>query len=164
LIDDTLSGAYRARPREAARITVPATSAFSNPSAVPDPARRQSAAPELFVIALKHARASDVASTINSLFGRSSAPPSGVSGGSRAPTLSDELRANQIPPVDAPLPQTMPGTAGRAATLTGELTIVADARANNLLVRANRADLELIRAAVEQIDVRPAQVLIEVLI
>src|SRR5205085_4011073 len=35
---------------------------------------------------------------------------------------------------------------------------------NNLLVRANRADFELIQAAVQQIDVRPPQVLIEVLI
>ena len=53
---------------------------------------------------------------------------------------------------------------GRSATLTGELTIVPDSRANSLLIRANRADFELIQAAVEQIDVRPPQVLIEVLI
>jgi general secretion pathway protein D len=48
--------------------------------------------------------------------------------------------------------------------LTGELTLVADARANSLLLRANRADFELIQAAVQQIDVRPPQALIEVLI
>src|SRR6185503_13809771 len=119
---------------------------------------------ELFVLPLKHARAADVATTINTLFGRAAPQQSGM-GGSRAPTLADELRGNQIPPLDAtPLPQSVPGTAGHAATITGELTIVADPHANSLLIRANRADFELIRAAVEQIDVRPAQVLIEVLI
>jgi general secretion pathway protein D len=48
--------------------------------------------------------------------------------------------------------------------LTGDVTIVPDARANSLLVRANRNDFQLIDAAVQQIDVRPLQVLIEVLI
>jgi general secretion pathway protein D len=83
----------------------------------------------------------------------------------QAPTLADQLRANQVPPVDEPaLPQSLPGVAGRAATLSGELTIVPDAHANSLLIRAPRADFELIQAAVQQIDVRPPQVLIEVLI
>ena len=48
--------------------------------------------------------------------------------------------------------------------LSGELTIVADSRGNNLLIRSNRADFVLIQAAVNQIDIRPLQVLIEVLI
>lgn len=161
LVDDSASGTYRARPREIPH-PIAASSAFSN-AQPPVDQRKQQAAPELFVIALRHARAADVASTINSLFGRS-APQQSMFGGSRTPTLSDELRANQIPPVDAPLPQSIPGTAGRAATLSGDITIVADSRANSLLIRANRADFELIRAAVEQVDVRPAQVLIEVLI
>lgn len=161
LVDDSASGTYRARPREAPRAAIPASSAFSN--AAPAEPRKQQAAPELFVIALRHARAADVASTINSLFGRST-PQQGMQGGSRTPTLTDELRANQIAPVDVPLPQNIPGTAGRSATLSGDLTIVADSRANSLLIRANRADFELIRAAVEQVDVRPAQVLIEVMI
>src|SRR5207244_1210950 len=99
----------------------------------------------LFVIALRHARAADVAGTLNALFGRGGGPVSSAP----ARTLSDDLRSNQIPPVDmpAPLPQSISGAAGRAATLTGELTIVPDARANSLLIRANRADFELIQAA-----------------
>ncbi|MDB4878330.1 MAG: hypothetical protein JWM41_4776 [Gemmatimonadetes bacterium] len=162
LVDDTTTGTYRARPKEQQRVQPPQ---FASPSpAAPDAARRQAAAPELFVISLRHARANNVASTINALFGRATPGASNGSSSGRAMTLADELRGNQIPPVDAPLPQNIPGTGGRAATLTGELTIVADARVNSLLVRANRADFELIQAAVQQIDVRPPQVLIEVLI
>jgi general secretion pathway protein D len=41
---------------------------------------------------------------------------------------------------------------------------VPDARANTLLIRAERGDFELIQTLVGQIDVRPLQVLIEVLI
>jgi general secretion pathway protein D len=53
---------------------------------------------------------------------------------------------------------------GRAAQLTGEVTIVPDAGTNSLLIRASRADFELIQVAVAQVDVRPLQVLIEVVI
>jgi general secretion pathway protein D len=163
LVDDTASGTYRARPREAARAAAPHSTVGTAPAA--DASRRATAAPELFVIALKHARAADVAATINALFGRAPGAPVPAYGGSRTPTLSDELRANQVPPIDAPpLPQAIPGTIGRSATLTGEITVIPDARANSLLIRAERADFELIQAAVQQIDIRPAQVLIEVLI
>ena len=161
LVDDTTSGTYRARPRELQRTISSSPPTASPPVGVP---RTPISAPELFVIALEHARAADVANTINALFGRLSGASFGV-GPNRPATLSDELRATQIPPVDtSPLPQSMPGTSGRPATITGELTIVPDTRANSLLIRANRADFELIRAAVAQIDVRPPQVLIEVII
>jgi general secretion pathway protein D len=162
LVDDSASGTYRARPREVVRQPLANVGASTQTA----DARRAQQVPELFVIALKHARAADVAETINTLFGRAGAGQ-GTAGAAtqHAPTLADQLRATQIPPVDAPpLPQSVPGTTGRPATLTGELTIVADARANSLLVRANRADFELVQAAVQQIDVRPPQALIEVLI
>ena len=64
---------------------------------------------------------------------------------SRTPTLSDQLRTMQAPVVEAPLPQSIPGTAGRPATLSGDLTIVPDSHGNNLLIRATRADFELIK-------------------
>jgi general secretion pathway protein D len=160
-IEDTATGTYRARPKEQARIqsTFPINPA---PQSSEQAMRRPANAPELFVIALKHARAADVAATINALFGRSSGVQTGAL--NRPSTLSDELRFLQSPPTEPPLPQAVPGTGGRSAALTGELTIVADARGNSLLIRANRADFELIQAAVQQMDVRPAQVLIEVLI
>jgi general secretion pathway protein D len=167
LVDDTASGTYRARPKEQARAAAPPLLTGSSPAATT--ARQQGGAPQLFVIALKHARAADVANTINALFGRTNAQQFGASlPANRPPTLSDELRSIQVPlvaPADAPpLPQSIPGTAGRAATITGDLTIVPDSRGNSLLIRANRSDFELIQAAVAQIDVRPPQVLIEVVI
>jgi general secretion pathway protein D len=50
------------------------------------------------------------------------------------------------------------------AQLSGDVTIIPDPRTNSLLIRASRSDFDLIRAAVEQLDVRPLQVLIEVVI
>jgi general secretion pathway protein D len=50
------------------------------------------------------------------------------------------------------------------AMLTGEVTIVPDAGTNSLLIRSSASDFELIQAAVQQLDVRPLQVLIQVLI
>jgi general secretion pathway protein D len=160
-VEDTASGTYRARPKEQPR---PAAPTLPTPQlqGSTGPGGKQQAIAELFVIALKHARAADVAGTINALFGRTNAPQFGA-GPARAPTLPDQLRMIQIPPPEA-LPQSVPGTVGRTAAITGDVTIVPDTRVNSLLIRANRADFELIQAAVHQIDVRPLQVLIEVLI
>jgi general secretion pathway protein D len=119
---------------------------------------------QLFVIHLKHARAADVAATINALYGRASALgelPSQPS------TLARSLEGQQVPP-GLPAPNATPpgatGGAGRSATLSGEITIIPDPRANSLLIRASPADFDLINTAVEEIDVRPLQVMIEVLI
>jgi type II secretory pathway component GspD/PulD (secretin) len=93
----------------------------------------------------------------------SAAPPPAQRTGTQR-TLSDELRGIQTPPADAPLPQAIAGTASRSATLTGDLTIVPDARANSLLVRANRTDFEA-HPGRDHADRRSAaQVLIEVVI
>jgi general secretion pathway protein D len=48
--------------------------------------------------------------------------------------------------------------------LAGDITIVPDPGSNSLLIRAIRGDFELIEAAIREIDVRPLQVLIEVVI
>ena len=152
-VDDSVARIYRAREKQAAApatVNLPEAPTRQNPGG----------AVELFIIQLKHARADDVASTINALYGRA-----GVTDVSELrPTLGAELRANQLPPVEPAPPQAVPGTAGRSASLSGEVTIVPDPRANSLLVRANRNDFQLIDAAVQQMDVRPLQVLIEVLI
>lgn len=153
LVDDSASGLFRARPKEVAR------PAPQTPSEAAVAAARQAGTLELFVVALKHARAADVATTVNALYGRSS-PIMDVR--SRAPTIGDELRANLIPPVGAPSPQAVP--MGRPAALTGETTIVPDGRANSLLIRANRNDFELIRAVIQQVDVPALQVLIEAIV
>jgi general secretion pathway protein D len=148
------SGIYRVRQKDAAPPTATAAAV---------PAVRQSTTIELFVIKLRHARAADVAATLNALYGRASAP--GEIGAPPAPmTLSEQLRQSQVPPAGAQPNQPPSVTGQRSATLSGEVTIVPDPRANSLLVRATRSDFELLTAAVQTIDVRPMQVLIEVLI
>jgi general secretion pathway protein D len=114
----------------------------------------------LHVIRLRHARAADVAATINLLFGGGgdfSGRP-GLSAG----TLTEELRRTNVPaggvgalPVPSP---------SRGANLAGATVVVPDELTNALLIRASDQDFEVLRSAVEQLDVRPLQVLIEVLI
>lgn len=116
---------------------------------------------ELFVIRLRHARAADVAATVNALYGRASALGEP---GRRPPTLDDELRQNRVPSAEAGAPPAAGAADRRPATLAGEVTIVPDAATNSLLIRASRGDFDLIRAAVDELDIRPLQVLIEVLI
>jgi Type II secretory pathway, component PulD len=159
LVLDTVGGVYRVQPKELpkpAAVAPPPTSGPVGPG--------QGGPLELFVIHLRHARANDVSATVNALLGRASAL--GELGG-RGGTLSRDLQGQQVPP-GLPLTPPPAGVVSsplvRSATLTGETTIVPDPRANSLLIRATRADFALIQLAVQEIDVRPLQVLIEVLI
>jgi general secretion pathway protein D len=118
----------------------------------------------LFVIRLRHARAADVAATVNLLFGGGGqfSDRPGLSGG----TLSQDLERHNVPPDDGqPLvgPVASPDS-GRGATLTGSVTIVPDQLTNSLLVRASQEDFNVLTEAIQQLDIRPLQVLIEVLI
>ncbi len=120
---------------------------------------------ELYVIHLSHARAANVAATVNALYGHASAL--GEPGATREGTLSGQLAQSAFQPALAP-PPTSPGpgslAGGKSAALSGETAIIPDAGTNSLLIRANPADYELIAAAVKELDIRPLQVLIEVLI
>jgi general secretion pathway protein D len=105
-----------------------------------------------------------VAATINLLFGGSGAFSGSQSLGGM---LSDQLHRDLVPPLSrtpavAAAPPSDP--TGQGAALQGAVTIVPEQMTNMLLVRASKADFEVIRSAVEQIDLRPLQVLIEVLI
>jgi general secretion pathway protein D len=152
-VDDSASGIYRVRPRQAPP---------REPVSVPSRATT-AGSPELFVLPLRHARATDVSRTIASLFGTTT--PSGAIDEGRPSTLGNELRQNLVPPLGTAPGMPQPLSGGRIpATLAGILTVVPDAKANTLLIRAVREDYELVRALVEQIDIRPLQVLIEVLI
>lgn len=149
---DSSAGLYRVRARQIGR---PSDASSATPVR-----RGAQAEPRLFVISLRHARAADVAQTINALYGRGS--DQGAREGVPL-TLADELRSNLVPPVSQ---TTVPPQAvsTRPATLSGEITVVPESRGNSLLLRANDADYELVQALVQRIDVRPLQVLIEVLI
>ena len=153
LFDDTTAGLYRVRQREAAQPLIPSG------NAVPS---EQQGAVQLFAIHLRHARAEDVAATVNALYGRASALGEP---GSRRPTLSRELENNRVPPATTGNPpEAVTGIGGRSASFAGEVTIVPDPRANSLLVRASPHDFELVNAAVKELDIRPLQVLISVTI
>ncbi len=132
--------------------------------AAPAPSGPQSAREiELTVVRLRHARAADVAATLSSLYGASG----GDLGGARPGTLSEELRRGSVPPLGAPPQSNAPnvdGAARRPAVLEGAVTIVPDAVTNALLIRATARDAELMRQAVQELDIRPLQVLIEVVI
>lgn len=119
---------------------------------------------QLFVIHVRHARAADVAATVNALYGRGGAL--GEVGAAPRPTLPEGLRENLVPPAGQPqgAPPQQPALIAQVAELSGVVTIIPDPRTNSLLIRASRGDFELIRAAVEQLDVRPLQVLIQVII
>ncbi len=126
--------------------------------------RGDTAAVQLFVIRLKHARASDVAATVNLLFGAGGefSGRAGLSGG----TLSDELRRNLVPPQGPPQAAPSPPVAPtvRPSALSGAVTVVPDELTNSLLIRASKEDFAVLKEAVDQLDIRPLQVLIEVLI
>ena len=154
LLVDSAAHLYRARPR--APLSMPVAPAVIPPT-------RGAADLELFVIALAHARAADVAQTVSALFGRAgSAMATAESPIAAVP--GEDLRVSALPRAVAMPPPASPNVASRAALLTGDAAVVPDARANSLLVRANRSDFELIRAMVQHLDVRPLQVVIEVLI
>lgn len=119
---------------------------------------------QLFVIRLHHARAADVAATVNALYGKASAL--GEPGATAHPsTLSEQLEANHVPPAGTPPSESAtPAVVSRSATFSGDVVIVPDPRSNSLLIRASQHDFALIQAAVDQLDTRPLQVLIEVVI
>jgi len=121
---------------------------------------------QLFVIRLHHARAADVAATVNALYGKAnSLGEPGASANGQPPTLSQQLEATRVPPAGASTAENSSPTAvSQSATFNGDVTIVPDPRSNSLLIRASEHDFALIQAAVDQLDTRPLQVLIEVVI
>ncbi len=127
--------------------------------------------PRLYVHRLRHARATRLAGTLQAIFGGGTGV-TGAASGLRSRPLSERLREQQLPPtrpdqgpevrVDvAPVQSPAASLPGR---LRGDVQIVPDEATNSLLILAQPADWEVIRQAVASLDLRPLQVLIEVLI
>lgn len=119
----------------------------------------------LSVIRLRHARAVDVASTVNALYGRASAL--GEIGQPRSPTFSQQLQESRIPFAGAASPAVQAPAGGQqlsGSAFSGDVVIVPDEITNSLMIRSSAEDLALVKAAVNELDIRPLQVLIEVLI
>ena len=111
---------------------------------------------QLFTVRLRHARAADIAATLNQLYGSGVdfSRPAGLSSGS----LSQQLRADRegtAPPGDA---------SDQGASLASQVRIVPDALTNALLIRATQGDYDVLQQGIAQLDVRPLQVLIEVIV
>jgi general secretion pathway protein D len=114
---------------------------------------------KLFAVRLKHARAADVAATLNQLYGTGGtfSQRPGLSSG----TLSDALRSSRAaPPAEGGGAAAAP--AEGSASLIGVVTVVPDDLTNSLLIRASQADFVVLREGIAQLDIRPLQVLIEV--
>lgn len=130
---------------------------------VPQP---QATGPRLYVYQLRHARAARLASTLQAIFGGGVAGPD--AGDAGPASLSQRLREQQIPPLrldtlnrGRDLLPVVPVMSGRVQS---QVQIVPDENTNALLVRASPADWEVIRQAIVAVDLRPMQVLIEVLV
>ncbi len=112
-------------------IESPAFYTVGAPPAPPTAEAGSTPAPiQLYVLHLRHAKATDVAATVNSLYGRSSALGEV---GANKPTLDQALRQNLVPPVDSSVPAPMRPVTQLVAELSGDVTIIPDPRTNNLL-------------------------------
>ncbi|MGE5803515.1 MAG: secretin N-terminal domain-containing protein, partial [Gemmatimonadota bacterium] len=111
-----------------------------------DAARAQShdstsAEVRLFVYRLKHARAVKLAGTLQSIFGGHGTDYTAALGEAN-PTLSEELRQQQVPPTEIPGQPAVSVQLGRTrlpslpGRLRGDVQIVPDEATNSLLVRA----------------------------
>jgi general secretion pathway protein D len=119
----------------------------------------------LFVYRLRHARAPKLASTLQAIFGSGSAAsqsqavagvPPPRNGGSPATWSTDSLKAGSARAANTAV--------SISATLHAPIQIVSDETTNSLVVHAIESDYEIVRQAIEALDLRPRQVLIEMLI
>jgi hypothetical protein len=117
----------------------------------------------LFVYRLRHARAAKLASTLQAIFGSTAAqgpPPSSI-----PPTRTSDrpaaLGSDSAKPASM---QPSTATVSISATLHAPIQIVSDETTNALVIHAIEPDYEIVRQAIEALDLRPRQVLIEMLI
>ena len=123
--------------------------------------------PRLFVHRLRHAQAARIASTLQAVFSRRSATPDQPA--QRPEPLSEQLREQRLQPQRPDSTRQTPSTASVEQTslpaqLSSEIQIVPDEATNSLLVRATQEDWAILEQAIQALDLRPRQVLIEVLI
>ena len=118
---------------------------------------------QLVVYKLRYLRAEQAARTLRELFGQGSNGPNPLLNRTSAP----EPRRERVPnPLLAPSERADSVVQRRSmpAEVRGPIQVVADAATNALVLRGTATDIEVLRAAIEQLDARPMQVLIEVLI
>lgn len=126
------------------------------------PTRSPSTDVRLFVHRLRHADAVTVSATISRIFG-GTVGPEGAATLSRS-GLSSELREDRQLARLGVEPDIATGVQGVPTPFESELRVVADELTNSVLVWSTQADYDVVAHAIEQLDQRPEQVLIEVLI
>ena len=133
----------------------------------------------LYIYRLKHARAPELAETLQSLFGAVGLS-SGTSGGSASSELSAQIQMLSLQQQALRFQQRQAAAQERArsqgqgsspsgASITiggigGTVTIVPHEPSNSLLFYATEKDWEIIEKAMMALDLRPLQVMIEVLV
>jgi general secretion pathway protein D len=153
-------------------------------------AAAQAAQQQLYIYRLKHASAVQLAPVLQGLFAGITRQPTaaqlaaqnplaaliGLAGGGRAGRGGEEIAIN-VPTTAAPPTQGQPGRGGgrgnqqaqqqQQAALSAsaaDIRIQAEESSNSLLIRATAADYQLITQVLSGVDLRPLQVLIEVMI
>jgi general secretion pathway protein D len=122
---------------------------------------------QLFIHRLQHANATILSGTLSALFGGSMPSPAGAR--QARETLSQQLRTLEEQSAQA-VQGIQVGTGGQVTVVTapgeleGEVQIVPDEITNSLLVRATAGDWAIIQEAIRSLDLRPLQVVIEVVI
>jgi len=133
----------------------------------------------IFVYFVENVQATQLASILNSLYGRRDLPRA-TAPGTRpgqpparlgAPTLLGQAQPTPPPPVPgqpppppgqppaaAPLP---PGVEPAPGEVVGEVTIVPDEATNALVIRTSPRNYEFIEATIKKLDIVPKQVVIE---
>jgi general secretion pathway protein D len=122
----------------------------------------------MFIVYLRNAEASRVAQTLRSLMsGGSDAAPAATTTssmiGNQLGTPTSGAASGAATPTSAANPFTG-GTAGGGAVLPGGLTIQADSASNSLIIMGPEPLYNNLRAIIERLDIRRAQVFIEALI
>jgi general secretion pathway protein D len=131
-----------------------------------------------YVYPLKHASASELAATLGQLFGAAVSAPAGRQRvqALQGRSLSDELRSmrqrevesfqqpGQIPQVSAAPRVAAESAQAEVRGLVGRTAIVPDPATNSLVIRTAPPNFALLQETIQQLDVRPPQVLLEVLI
>jgi general secretion pathway protein D len=134
-----------------------------------------------YVYPLKHASAAELAATLGQVFGAVVAAPLARARVQELEgrSLSSELRGlrrrelesldqrrqeTALAPIATPVAAASDSAAADAQGLVGRTTIIPDQATNALVIRTAPPNFSVLRETIEQLDVRPPQVLLEVLI
>ncbi len=117
---------------------------------------------QLYIYRLRHARAATLAGTLQTVFGGNAASTGNTRASGLPQTLSGQLQLLQQAASATGRPGTVVYTG--MGGLQMDVLIVPEEVTNSLLIRAAPADWEIVQQALEALDLRPLQVVIEVLI